>query len=85
MDSSSYLDARINDLYKDVTISLGLCESSADPCLFRINGNTKFLVVLYVDGYDDGLITATRGTDIEEFLTKLKGEFKITVEPLDAS
>lgn len=35
-----------NKRFKDVSTNFGLCESSADPCLFyRIIGNEKLIVV----------------------------------------
>lgn len=67
-----------NQRFREVLIEFNPSESLADPCLFHrnINGN-KLLVALYVD---DGLVAASRETDIQEFLEKLKSEFKITIE-----
>ena len=66
--------------FKDVLLSFGLCESTADPCLFyRATGDEKLIVVLYVD---DGLVAAQKKTDIDKFLCKLKSELKITIEPI---
>lgn len=69
-----------NKRFKDVLIAFGLQESTADPCLFyRITEKDKLIVTLYVD---DGLVAATKKISIEEFLSRLKEEFKITAEPI---
>lgn len=69
-----------NKRFKDVLINFGLQESTADPCLFyRITEKDKLIVTLYVD---DGLVVATKKISIEEFLSRLKEEFKITAEPI---
>lgn len=69
-----------NKRFKDVLLSFSLSESTADPCLFyRIIGEDKLIVVLYVD---DGLVAATKKSDIDVFLSELKTEFKMTVGPV---
>jgi hypothetical protein len=46
-----------NKRFKDVLMNLEFQESTADPCLyFRITGNDKIILVLYVD---DGIVAAT--------------------------
>lgn len=44
---------------------------------YRVSGNDKLIVALYVD---DGLVAAMKKISIEEFLSRLKAEFKITAE-----
>ena len=66
-----------NKRFVNFMSSVGLIESNADPCLFvRKTKTSKLIVVIYVD---DGLVTGTDETEIEEFLNGLKTEFKITV------
>lgn len=57
--------------------SFRLQESAADPLFYRVSGNDKLIVALYVD---DGLVAAMKKISIEEFLSRLKAEFKITAE-----
>jgi hypothetical protein len=69
-----------NKRFKDVLMNLEFQESTADPCLyFRITGNDKIILVLYVD---DGIVAATNRQSINIFLDKLKEEFQITVDTL---
>ena len=66
-----------NKRFLNFMSSVGLIESNADPCLFvRKTKTSKLIVVIYVD---DGLVTGTDETKVEEFLNGLKTEFKITV------
>jgi hypothetical protein len=69
-----------NKRFKYVLMNLEFQESTADPCLyFRITGNDKIILVLYVD---DGIVAATNRQSINIFLDKLKEEFQITVDTL---
>lgn len=54
---------------------LGFKPSNADPCLYfnNVNGR-KMILALYVD---DGLVAASDQQELDEFLSKLKDEFKI--------
>lgn len=59
---------------------VGLKSSTADPCLFYRNcGKRSLYVVIYVD---DGLVIGSTEDEVQEFLTQLKEEFKITLGSL---
>lgn len=62
-------------------LKLGFTVSEADPCLFiRDKGNSKLILVLYVD---DGLLAAKDLSDLSRFIEELKAEFKITTKEAD--
>lgn len=58
----------------------GFTQSTADSCLFtKIENEEQIIVTLYVD---DGLIASTNKNMLDEFLKKLKSEFKVKDKPL---
>ena len=64
----------------EVLINFKLYESTSDSYLFyRLTNTDRLIVVLYVD---DGLVAAAEKSDIDEFLYKLKMEFKIIIQPV---
>lgn len=65
-----------NKKFSSYIISLGFKKSEADPCLFIKKKNSKrSFFALYVD---DGLIAADNELGLENCITELKKEFKIT-------
>jgi hypothetical protein len=70
-----FWNKKIGNLLKES----GLKQSNADPCLYILEkGKEKLFLILYVD---DGLIVSTTSEILNELVSKLKKEFKITVKP----
>lgn len=66
--------------FVDFLERLGFVASQADPCLFiKKEGQNKIFLALYVD---DGLVASNNKKDFEDFLNKLKEEFKVRSKPL---
>ena len=68
-----------NEKFSKYLIKLGFKKSRADPCLFvKRTNSAEIFFALYVD---DGLIAANSEKELQQFISDLKREFKITSKP----
>ena len=66
---------------KELLLTLGLQQSSADPCVFRGDDNQRLFLAIYVD---DSIIMAKSEHAIKDLLDKLGAHLELTSRPLNS-